>query len=500
MGTLLREGPPDCRDALADGLLAILQENQAMAEGRPALYAMWQLYESLNVLPEPKREALVDRVLVMAQDLGAPRDGREVLDMLGLLLRHGPPSRKKTLTERLAKPLGDGETYAYERARAMTVLAEAMPFLAESEQKAITDRIIKEAWGRGGGQPVQGVYPEAVTEALSALWNHVPSRRDAILDFLLEATASGIYDLRCLALHALVEVAGALTPSRFETLVERAVEMARAPDDQARRAGRFALDRLSESGPEDRRSCVRARRQDVAKTPEALLDMPLQELVRSFTSVPEGERKTLYDRLVALSHDFVWSTYDPLSYEPSLDKHPREYEEDEQALLGRLFAIAPDSRRRAAFARLLSSLFGPIDKEVLTALVTVLGTLPPSLAEDITDQWPAFAGLLVDAAQPADPAVAAPLRNRLRESCRTLLETGPKGPSIALVLGAGAILFLEDHDDLPLARQLLEEAIRRCQSEGVVDPWDTRNRGILHGARLLLDQILWRLGETEAAK
>ena len=420
LGTLLREGPPDLRGALADRLLAILEEDRAGEGKRSALHAMWQLYESLNVLPEPKREAFADRVLVMAQDLGMPGDEWEVLEM-------------------------------------------------------------------------------PVLEALRALCDHVPSRRDAILDFLFGVTANGIYDLRCLALHALVEVAGSLSPDHFGDLIDRAAEMARSPNESARGAGRSALDMLSESGPEDWRNLARARRKEVAQTLEALLDMPLRELATSFASVPDGEREALYDRLVDRSHDFVWSTYHPISYEPSLDKHPREYEEDEQALLSRLFAVAPDSRRPAALERLFACLFGPMDMDVRTALERIVGILPPSIAEDILNEWPPF-GALLDALQRADAAVVASLKNQLRESCRTLLEMGPKETGLALVLGAGMIIFLDDHDDVPLARQLLEGAIRRCESGGAVDPWDTRNQGILHGARLFLEQVLWEIDKTEAAK
>ena len=107
---------------------------------------------------------------------------------------------------------------------------------------------------------------------------------------------------------------------------------------------------------------------------------------------------------------------------------------------------------------------------------------------------------MLDALQRADTQVAASMKHQLRKSCRTLLETGPEETGLALVLGAGMIIFLNDHDDAPLARQLLEEAVRRCESEGAVDPWDTRNRGILHGAELLLDQVLWELDKTGAAK
>ena len=227
--------------------------------------------------------------------------------------------------------------------------------------------------------------------------------------------------------------------------------------------------------------------------------MPLRELAESFASVPDGEREDLYDRMVDRSHDFVWSTHDPRSYEPSLDKHPREYEREEQALLGRLFAIAPTSRRPAALARFLESLFGPMGADVRTALARALGTLPSDVAGETPDQWPAF-GALLDALQRADPALAATLKDRLRESCRRLLEPGPKETGAALVLGAGTIVSLGEREDLPLARQLLEEAVHRCESGGTVDPWDTRDQGILHGARLLLDQITWELGKAEAAR
>ena len=169
LGELLRRGLSSWRERIADRLLEIMGEEAAIQlEGLPAIQAMWEVHESLELLYVRTWEAFADRVLTMAQDLGPPRYGRAVLEMLGGLLRPGPPSRRDAILEFLFEHTAIG--ILDHRCLALDTLASVAGSLTPERFDALGDRAMEMA------QDLEPQIREAGLSALERLSSPGPER------------------------------------------------------------------------------------------------------------------------------------------------------------------------------------------------------------------------------------------------------------------------------------------------------------------------------------